>query len=163
MLMRRVLTVAGLAGILVAGLAAGPAGAVPPPGPASAAYDPTPASGTPLGTVCRDHRHAHGRDRVCASVHLGTDAVGNRTLRAAGAVASYDRQGRRVARPLALRVVLVGDRTGLRRAPPLYTIRRSRLGPERITAHAQTRVLAFVYRDSGWKRYLVYSTAATIH
>jgi hypothetical protein len=120
---------------------------------------PVPASATRLDLNCPIHSYPGGFTRVCAAKHVRRDAIGNLVVRAAGSVATYNRHGRPVAHPLALRVVLAGDRTGLRRASPLESIRRTRRGPARVTspAQAQARVLAFVYRGGRWRQHLVYS------
>jgi hypothetical protein len=133
------------------------ADAIPPVEPVPAVYTPGPASDAVKGLRCPVALHPEGFDRVCASVHVREDRFGNLTVRAAGTVASYNGRRQRVARPLALRVRLIGDPYGLRKAPPLYSTRRSRLGPPRIAARAQARVVAYVYRGGHWRAYLVNS------
>ena len=150
------------AGIVLVGFATR-ADAIPPVGPVPGAYNPMPASAAVKGLRCPVALYDGGYDRVCASIHVQEDETGNLTVQAAGSVASYNGLRRRVARPLALRVRLIGDRGGLRTAPPFYTTRRARVGPRRLVSRAvQARVVAFVFRGGRWREYLVTSEPVRI-
>lgn len=129
-------------------------------------YSPSPASPTP---VQRSYRcpwvyHAQGSTHICVAVHLGEDAVGNQTLRGAAAIASYDRRGRAVSRPMAVRVSIVGKPSTLRRAFPLETTRRTRRSGAVVNdgRTVQARATLMERRGHKWRKYLVYSVPVRV-